>query len=163
TRPQLVEPYNPLQKLAYSVTIVLAAASVVTGLVLFNPVQFSPLAWLMGGFHRARVWHFMAMCGFLAFVPAHLLMVALHGWNNFAAMLVGWKRDPEYEATKVVPARVERTAAAPIDALKKEAEMVKVALLVRLEAKPGKEADVETFLRGGLAIVQEEPATAAWF
>lgn len=41
--------------------------------------------------------------------------------------------------------------------------MVSVALLVRLEAKPGKEAAVEAFLRGGLAIVQEEPATTAWF
>jgi quinol monooxygenase YgiN len=41
--------------------------------------------------------------------------------------------------------------------------MVKVALLVRLEAKPGKEADVENFLRNGLAVVQEEPATTAWF
>lgn len=36
-------------------------------------------------------------------------------------------------------------------------------LLVRLEAKPDKEAEVETFLRGGLSIVQEEPATTAWF
>ncbi|MEO7910004.1 MAG: antibiotic biosynthesis monooxygenase, partial [Roseiflexaceae bacterium] len=41
--------------------------------------------------------------------------------------------------------------------------MVNVGLLVRLEAKPGKEADVESFLRSGLAIVQEEPATIAWF
>jgi quinol monooxygenase YgiN len=41
--------------------------------------------------------------------------------------------------------------------------MVKVALFVRLEAKPGKEADVERFLRGGLPIVQKEPATIAWF
>src|SRR6202049_271677 len=41
--------------------------------------------------------------------------------------------------------------------------MVKTALLVRLEAKPGKEADVESFLRGGLPIVEEEPATVAWF
>jgi quinol monooxygenase YgiN len=41
--------------------------------------------------------------------------------------------------------------------------MVDVALLVRLEAKPGKEGDVESFLRGGLAVVQEEPATIAWF
>ena len=41
--------------------------------------------------------------------------------------------------------------------------MVTVALLVRLEAKPGKEAEVESFLHGGLAIVQEEPATTAWF
>jgi quinol monooxygenase YgiN len=41
--------------------------------------------------------------------------------------------------------------------------MVKVALLVRLEAKPGKEADVEKFLNSGLAIVQEEPATVTWY
>jgi quinol monooxygenase YgiN len=41
--------------------------------------------------------------------------------------------------------------------------MVKVALLVRLEAKPGKEAEVEKFLNSGLAIVQEEPATVTWY
>jgi len=41
--------------------------------------------------------------------------------------------------------------------------MVNVALLVRLEAKPGKEAEVETFLRGGLSVVREEPETIAWF
>ena len=41
--------------------------------------------------------------------------------------------------------------------------MVTVALLVRLEAKPGKEEEVESFLKGGLAIVQEEPDTTAWF
>jgi len=43
------------------------------------------------------------------------------------------------------------------------ADSVKVALFVRLEAKAGKEADVEEFLRGGLALVQQEPATTAWF
>src|SRR4029077_16903822 len=41
--------------------------------------------------------------------------------------------------------------------------MFKVAWFVRLEAKPGKEAAVESFLRGGLPIVQKEPATIAWF
>ena len=41
--------------------------------------------------------------------------------------------------------------------------MVNLALLVRLEARPGKEADVENFLRQGLTIVQEESATTAWF
>ena len=40
---------------------------------------------------------------------------------------------------------------------------VHVALWVRLDAKPGKEKEVADFLRGGLAIVQEEPATMAWF
>lgn len=41
--------------------------------------------------------------------------------------------------------------------------MVTVALFVKLVAKPGKEAEVEEFLRGGLAVVLEEPATTAWF
>ena len=41
--------------------------------------------------------------------------------------------------------------------------MVTVALFVRLEAKPGKELEVETFLKGGLPLVLEEPATTAWF
>jgi quinol monooxygenase YgiN len=41
--------------------------------------------------------------------------------------------------------------------------MVKVALFVRLEAKPGKEADVESFLQGGLALVEAEPETTTWF
>jgi len=41
--------------------------------------------------------------------------------------------------------------------------MVKVALLVRLEAKPGKESAVEEFLRGGLTLVQQEPATSTWY
>src|SRR6266513_119096 len=41
--------------------------------------------------------------------------------------------------------------------------MVKTSLFVRLEAKPGKEMEVENFLRGGLPIVEEEPATVAWF
>lgn len=41
--------------------------------------------------------------------------------------------------------------------------MVTVALFVRLEAKPGKEEEVESFLKSGLAIVEGEPATTAWF
>jgi quinol monooxygenase YgiN len=40
---------------------------------------------------------------------------------------------------------------------------VNVGLFVRLEAKPGKEKDVEQFLNGGLPIVEDEPATIAWF
>ena len=41
--------------------------------------------------------------------------------------------------------------------------MVKVALLVSLEAKPGKETEVESFLNSGLSLVEEEPGTTAWF
>jgi quinol monooxygenase YgiN len=42
-------------------------------------------------------------------------------------------------------------------------DTVRVALFVRLEAKPGKEAEVEQFLRGGLSLVEQEPLTTAWF
>src|SRR6266436_581764 len=42
-------------------------------------------------------------------------------------------------------------------------DAARVALFVRLEAKAGKEAELEKFLRGGLALVQQEPATTAWF
>jgi quinol monooxygenase YgiN len=41
--------------------------------------------------------------------------------------------------------------------------MVNVALLVRLEAKAGKEAELESLLKGALPIAEEEPATLAWF
>jgi len=41
--------------------------------------------------------------------------------------------------------------------------MVTTGLWVRLEAKRGQESAVEQFLRAGLALVQAEPATAAWF
>ncbi|MGI8657786.1 MAG: putative quinol monooxygenase [Candidatus Limnocylindria bacterium] len=43
------------------------------------------------------------------------------------------------------------------------ADNVTVGLLVRLEAKPGKEADVAQFLNDGLGLVQQEPETTAWF
>ena len=39
----------------------------------------------------------------------------------------------------------------------------RVGLLVILESKTGKEQEVESFLRGGLSLVQEEPATMRWY
>jgi quinol monooxygenase YgiN len=41
--------------------------------------------------------------------------------------------------------------------------MVKLALYVPLEAKPGKEEDVAAFLRSALPLVNEESGTVAWF
>ena len=41
--------------------------------------------------------------------------------------------------------------------------MVKVALLARLVAKPGKEEEVAAFLTSALPLAQAEPATVAWF
>jgi len=41
--------------------------------------------------------------------------------------------------------------------------MVKFALLATLEARPGKEDEVEEFLRSALPLVEAEPGTAVWF
>jgi quinol monooxygenase YgiN len=41
--------------------------------------------------------------------------------------------------------------------------MVKFALLVLLEAKPGKEEAAAAFLKSALPLVEAEPATTAWF
>ncbi len=95
-KPEVTDAYNPLQKLAYTWSVFCGAASLLTGIVMYKPVQFAWLGFLLGGYHIARLWHFLAMCGLLAFIPGHLIMVALHGWNNFYSMLTGWKKDPEY-------------------------------------------------------------------
>jgi len=41
--------------------------------------------------------------------------------------------------------------------------MVKVALLVRLEARPGQEAALESFLKSALPLANQEDFTPVWF
>ena len=41
--------------------------------------------------------------------------------------------------------------------------MVNVALFARLEAKPGQEEAVESFLRTALEMANDEPRTPVWF
>jgi len=41
--------------------------------------------------------------------------------------------------------------------------MIKYSFFVRLEAKPGKEADVVAFLESGLAMARQETRTPIWF
>ena len=38
-----------------------------------------------------------------------------------------------------------------------------LGILALVEAKPGKEADVEAFIKGGQAIVEQEPGTRVWY
>ncbi|UXI68052.1 putative quinol monooxygenase [Tahibacter amnicola] len=41
--------------------------------------------------------------------------------------------------------------------------MIQLALFARLEAKPGKEAEVEQFLNTGLELARQENSTPIWF
>jgi thiosulfate reductase cytochrome b subunit len=91
-RPAHYGTYNPLQKLAYTTAIGLGLILIVTGAALYKPVQLSGLVWSLGGLRLTRIWHFAAMIGLLGFIPGHLIIVALHGWSNFASMWSGSRR-----------------------------------------------------------------------
>ena len=41
--------------------------------------------------------------------------------------------------------------------------MAKFAILAILEAKPGKENEVDKFLRSALPLVEQEPGTISWY
>jgi thiosulfate reductase cytochrome b subunit len=69
--------YNAVQKLAYLGAVVLLVLVVLSGLAVWKSVQFPLLRELMGGFDNARVVHFLAMSGIVAFVVVHVVMVAL--------------------------------------------------------------------------------------
>ena len=89
-KPAYEGTYNPLQKLAYTVVIALLFAQAVSGLALWRPAQLPLLVTLCGGFQGVRIVHFVAMCALLAFIPGHLLLVALAGWRNLKKMIVGF-------------------------------------------------------------------------
>jgi quinol monooxygenase YgiN len=46
---------------------------------------------------------------------------------------------------------------------REESKMTQHALYVQLEAKPGKEQEVATFLSNARSMVNDEPGTTAWF
>lgn len=98
-KPVYSGAYNPLQKLAYTVVLALGALAALSGLALWRPAQLSLLVTLFGGFQGVRIAHFLAMCGLVAFVPGHLLMVALAGWSNARSMATGFKVDREAPST----------------------------------------------------------------
>jgi thiosulfate reductase cytochrome b subunit len=69
--------YNAVQKLAYLGATALLVLLVLSGLVIWKSVQFPLLRALMGGYESARVVHFLAMTGLVAFFVVHVTMVAL--------------------------------------------------------------------------------------
>ncbi|MEP7312029.1 MAG: cytochrome b/b6 domain-containing protein [Pseudomonadota bacterium] len=69
--------YNAVQKFAYLFVIADLVLLVLSGLVVFKPVQFPLLRTLMGDFDNARIVHFVAMAGLVGFVVVHVLMAAL--------------------------------------------------------------------------------------
>ena len=80
--------YNAAQRAAYVGVIVLLGALIVTGLVLWKPVQFYSIGMWMGDYEGARYLHFFAMAGVVFFVLVHVLMVVLVP-RTFPSMFTG--------------------------------------------------------------------------
>ena len=87
-----VKKYNPLQKLAYTSVVFLGAASLLTGIAIYWPVQFSRVTALFGGYDFARGWHFFFTLSFILFFLGHIFMVIISGWSNFVSIITGWKK-----------------------------------------------------------------------
>ena len=87
--------YNDAQRIAYTGVILLGAASVLTGLAIYKPLQLAWLTALLGGYEWARWQHFWVMILFVLFFVVHVVQVILAGWSNFRSMISG------YEAIKI--------------------------------------------------------------
>ena len=80
--------YNAAQRAAYFGAIVIVVVLVLSGLVIWKPVQFHMLGLVMGDYEGARLVHFFAMAALVAFVAIHVAMVALVP-RTFPSMFTG--------------------------------------------------------------------------
>jgi len=83
--------FNGAQQIAYTSVILMGLGSLLTGLAIYKPVQFSWLVWLLGGYPMARFFHFWLTIGYLLFFAVHIAQVVRAGWNNFRAMVIGYE------------------------------------------------------------------------
>lgn len=85
--------YNAAQRAAYLGVIALGILMILSGLVLWKPVQFYTLGMLMGDYEGARYLHFFAMAGIVCFIAVHVVMVAIVP-RSLIAMVTGRARAP---------------------------------------------------------------------
>jgi thiosulfate reductase cytochrome b subunit len=81
--------FNGAQRLAYTGVVGMGAASLLTGLAIYKPVQAAWLTALLGGYQTARLEHFALTAGYVVFFLIHITQVVRAGWNNFRAMVIG--------------------------------------------------------------------------
>ena len=83
--------YNAAQRIAYTSIIVMGFGSLATGLAIYKPVQFYWITWLCGGYHWARIEHFILTIGYVLFFVIHIVQVIMAGWNNFRSVVSGFE------------------------------------------------------------------------
>jgi thiosulfate reductase cytochrome b subunit len=83
--------FNGAQQIAYTLIIIMGFGSLLTGLVIYKPIQFSLLEKILGGYEAARIEHFILTIGYVLFFVIHITQVIRAGWNNFRAIVAGWE------------------------------------------------------------------------
>ena len=83
--------YNAAQRIAYTAIIFMGFGSILTGLAIYKPVQFSWITWLCGGYKAARLEHFILTIGYVLFFLVHIIQVIKAGWKNFKSMITGFE------------------------------------------------------------------------
>jgi thiosulfate reductase cytochrome b subunit len=80
--------YNAVQKLLYVGIILVICVQVLSGLVVWKPIQFSELASLFYDFQGARLVHFLGMAAIVIFLVVHVAL-ALIVPKTIGAMITG--------------------------------------------------------------------------
>ncbi len=83
--------YNAVQKLLYIVVILAGISQVVTGILIWKPIQFSAAVALVGGFQAVRLEHFLGMTVIVGFLIVHVALSLLVP-QTLWAMLTGGPR-----------------------------------------------------------------------
>ncbi len=69
--------YNAVQKILYLGIMAVGVLTVISGLALWKPVQFSELAVLFGRFQTIRLVHFLCMSAIVLFLLVHVTLALL--------------------------------------------------------------------------------------
>jgi len=88
--PRFSTKYNALQRVAYFTILVAGLLSVFSGWAIHKPMQLYWLTATLGGYDRARIWHFWLMWLFILFVVPHVILAVADGWDTLRSTIVGW-------------------------------------------------------------------------
>jgi thiosulfate reductase cytochrome b subunit len=75
--PHEIGVRNAVQKLLYVFALIAMMVMILSGLVLWKPVQFHELGLIMGEYEGARYVHFFGMVGIVLFLVVHVLLTLL--------------------------------------------------------------------------------------